>query len=224
VPLALRTKKINFHMIWFILVLLIAIFLPLLGRAFVFEPISWFYWVMSFPLSIFFGAALQSYFDSPKKASYKIVRNFAALAVLILVVISVTYSVTSPLSPSPYSIIGATFASSQPLGYLQSTIPTSQEGDLISLLRTSLSTLPNNSTLYLGEQFYGLSLILPNANSIRLMPVGLIDSEANLSSIVSLGSGYTVWWTNPTGWYGVNTIPSNFIITNTVGAFTLYHT
>jgi hypothetical protein len=223
-PLALRKPHLDYHTMWFFVILATAVFLPLAGRSVAFEPAVWFYWLMGFPLSIFLGSVLQSWknFERSRVFDGKFVKKLGAVALGALILMSVAYAVSSPLAPNPYSIIGAPYATDQPLGYLQSTVPTSQEGNLMSVLNASFHILPENSTVYLGTQFYALTFILPNPNSIRVVWVGLINGESNLSALDSLLPGYTVWWTNPTGWYGVDTIPPTFTVVATYGSFSLY--
>ncbi len=229
-PFVLRSPKIDYHLIWFFAILLLGIAVPFAGRNLVFEPIIWLYWLMGFPLSIFLGTTLQVYskVNSSRGLSQKSfisnrqVTYLCGVIVLILVSLSVAYAISSPLAPNPYSVIATRYAGDISLGYLQSTIPISQERDLMSVLNASLHTLSYNSTVYLAAQFYGLGLLVSNPNSIRLNYVGLVDSESNFSSIASLGRGYTVWWTYPTGWYGVYSIPPNFSTVITIGAFSLY--
>jgi hypothetical protein len=227
VPFAFSKDRNNYHSIWFVAVLLVAVILPLLGSAFVFLPIIWIYWLMSFPLSILFGVALQMFYAGGGSLRKKPVSNglniLVGIALCALIILSISYAVSSPLAPDPYSVIGAPYAADQPLGYLQSTIPISQEANLVSVLNASLHVLPGNATIYLGEQFFGLTSVLPNPNFVHIISLGLIDTEANLTSLSSYGpSSYTVWWTHPTGWYGVDAIPSNFTAIITVGAFSLY--
>lgn len=221
----LGIKKLSYHTLWFFSVLFVAIVFPLLGDRFVFEPTIWLYWVISFPLAIFVGVALQKFFgkaSSHKRIFKSIFTVLVAFVLCALVVLSAWYAVSSPLWPDPYSDIGATFALNQPLGYLQSTIPTSEEASLVNVLNDSLHTLPTNSTLYLGEQFYGFTSVLSNPNSLNLVPVGLIDNETSLASLSLNGTGYTIWWSHPTGWYGVSTIPPNFSPVIIGEYFTLY--
>lgn len=232
-PFALR-RKLEYHTIWFFVILAFAVGIPLTGLGITHEPTDWLYWMMSFPLAITFGQAIlrrngRAKLAENKKGAAKLgeppnhlFNRLIAILTAFLIITSSAYAVSSPLLPSPYSLIAIGYASDMPTGYLQSTVPIPQEGELMSLLNSTLISLPKNATLYLGEQFYGLSLILPNPNSINLIFVGRISSDANLSDLSGANGGYTIWWTTPVGWYGVDKIPQGFIAISQQGPFSLY--
>jgi len=233
-PFAFR-RKLEYHTIWFFVVLAFAVGIPATGLGITKEPTDWLYWMMNFPLAVVFAQALRRKSSDQREKlaggantgstqTDRLFKRAAAALIAFLVISSAAYAVSSPLLPSPYSLFAISYASDMPTGYLQSTVPISEEGELMALLNSTLSTLPRNSTLYLGEQFYGLSLLFPNPNSINLIFIGRISSDANLSRLSDASAGYTIWWTTPNGWYGVSEIPPGFVTISQRGPFSLYKT
>ncbi|MHB1907358.1 MAG: hypothetical protein ACYCQJ_00650 [Nitrososphaerales archaeon] len=220
IPYVLRKHgnrlRIQYHVLWLFILIATAVVLPLIGLEIASEPVNWLYWMGSFPLAIFFGEAF-------KVIKTRAMKKLVVALVAFLVFTSASYVVSSPLAPAPYTLLATHYAADFPVGYLQNTIPTSEDGDLVSILNSSLLTLHGNDTLYLAQQFYGFSLIQSNPNSIHVVFIGLVNNEENLTSLaISKSGGYTIWWTNPTGWYGVSSIPSDLHLVMAKGTFSLY--
>ena len=191
--------------------------LPTAIGIYIVSPITVF-WMTSFPLAIMFGATL-------KTNSKRFVRSFAVLMLIFIVATGFSFAVSSPTTPSPYLLLSQNFVQYFPNGYLQSTMPLSQEENLINLLDNAIPILPANSTFVVPQQFYGLALMSPNPNQVRILNAGQIGVvqntiapipvNINVTPITSLGSmhsSFTVWWTQPNNWYGVSAIPSSFHI------------
>ena len=144
--------------------------------------------------------------------------------IIVMIALSVSYATSSPLAPTQYSSLAQTFDSSIPAGYLQSTVPISQQGELIKLLNQSLYTLPNNSKLYLPQEFYAFALLNPNPRNVNVTNLGQLAvlGVQGLDQINSTCNSYTLWWINGTGWYGISSLPSNFQAVKTQGDFSLY--
>src|SRR5438093_2994313 len=166
-PLGWKTRDNQHHSIWLYSTMLFA-FVALLFGVFTIPP-PFTYLMISFPLSVLVGRALMNYHRNPR---FKILY---AIVLLFLLTNAVTYLDSSPLSPTPYTNIGQPFRYYMPMGYLQSTVPTSYEADLIQLLTTALATFPSNSTFYVPEQFYGFALMLPNTRNANIVNLGEVD-------------------------------------------------
>jgi len=206
----------EFHHLWLLAVFLFAFLFPLAGILILVLPSSFTYFLLIFPLVMAFGLA----FDHREK---KFVRRLVIITMVFSIIISVSYLVTSPLAPSPYSLVGGVFAQDMPLGYLQSTVPISQEDQLMNLLGMAMISIPPNSTLFLGAQFYGLSYMFANPNRINISNLGIVSSSNNsLIAISSVKGSYTIWWTTPQGWYGISSLPSDFHIWLKDGEFSIY--
>jgi hypothetical protein len=216
-PLVIFKIKNEFHWIWFGLVLVSAVLGPFGGLG---VPPSWIYWLMSFPLSILFVIALKS-------SGWKAIKYLGITLIVASFFFSAVYLTTSPSAPNPY--FQATLNNSgSPTGYLQSTVNLPQQQQAVmTLLNDSLHYVGTgvNSTIYLPGQFFGLALVLPNPQHVRLVNIGEIDpqfSTTNFNQIAPFNNSFTVWLTNPNGWYGVTSLPSNFQLAISDGGFSLY--
>lgn len=219
-PLGLRNGRMERHTIWFFLVLAIASIGPFVGLLTVYTV--WIYWMVGFPLAIFTGIALKM--NQSKALKYTIVASLS-----ISLVLTTIYITSSPLSPSSYFQVDRWLTTGIPNGYLESTVPISQEGQLLLLLRESISVvMPPNSIVLLPAQFYGLALLQSNPHHIDFKDIGEIDSLvgnvslSQVENITSLRNVYTVWFSDPTGWYGVSHLPKNFHACLTEGEFSLF--
>jgi hypothetical protein len=201
----------EFHSLWLYFILILGILVPLFGFYFIFSGVI--YWIIPFPLAIFFGAAIKS-------PIHGMPRWIVAMSLIILITLAVGYVSTSPAYPSPYSLLWKRFSYYMPSGYLQGTVPLSQERDLLNLLSKSLSILTSNDTLFLPGQFYSLALTLPNPRSINLISLDQVYSE--FPKLDPINSSFIVWWSRPNGWYGITSIPSNYQIAMQGEDFSLF--
>ena len=215
-PLGWKTRDNQHHSIWLYSTMFFALVALLFGVITIPPPFT--YLMISFPLSVLVGRALMNHHRNPR---FKIL---FAIVLLFLLTNAVTYVDSSPLSPTPYTNIGQSFRYYMPMGYLQSTVPTSYEADLIQLLTTALATFPSNSTFYVPEQFYGFALMLPNTRNANIVNLGEVDPwiPSPFSLIRPGDQSYTIWFAGNSGWYGVSTVPSNFIASQIEGPFALY--
>jgi len=179
------------------------------------SPITVF-WMASFPLAIMFGTVM-------KANSRRIVKSFAILMLIFTIVMGFSFVLSSPEAPTLYLSLSQSFVQYFPNGYLQSTVPLSQEGNLIALLDHAIPILPPNSTFVVPQQFYGLALMSQNPNQVRIVNAGQIGVAQNtidpipvnvnvnpITSLESMHGSFTVWWTQPNNWYGVSEFPSGF--------------
>ncbi|MDH2899426.1 MAG: hypothetical protein PXY39_00470, partial [archaeon] len=205
-PLFFIKQQKGFHLYWFYVILFFAFIAPLIGALTISS--LWILWIAGFPLAIIFGQTLNFYHDS------KIVRTIAALLLISSISISLVYVSSSPLQPEYLPSIARTFSTNTPPGYLQSTVPISQEPELMQVLKTTMHTLPNGSVVLLPEEFYGLAFVFHNPGNLNLTDVG-VGIGASLTKFVGLRGNYIVWW-------DVSALPQNFRVVNDNNEYALY--
>jgi hypothetical protein len=211
-PLALRKHWTDYHLLWLYLILFFAFVAPTIGILTISS--LWILWLVVFPLSVSFGQAI-----SLMKGKSMKVLTFCVLA--FFVATTSTYVISSPLHTSFYASIGKNYGENTPPGYLESTVPVSQESALIDILNKSISILPSQAVLYLPMQFYGLALVLPDPRKVNLTGI-VVNSYLSFNVISASKNAYTIWWTIPNGWYGITYMPQNFHISLNDGVFSLY--
>jgi hypothetical protein len=215
-PLAFRSISAEYHWTWLLSVLVFGILSPFTGLS-SFSLFS--YWLISFPLAILFALALEH-------NGRKIVR-FVGIGLIVLSLLLVVFWVSStPEAPNPYFSTALSGKDATPIGYLQTTVDLPFQAQLMNLLNQSINCLPKNSTIYLAAQFYGFALVIPNHSGVKVTNIGEIDPNffnTSFSQIASQVGSYTLWLTQPNGWYGVGAMPSNFHISINGGQFSLYY-
>jgi hypothetical protein len=216
-PFAVLHTKNEYHWIWLFLVLAIALLGPILGLG-VFS--LWIYWLIGFPLSILFGIALQ------RSGATTIMKYLGIASILISLVLVIFWVTSTPESANWYFTKTLNPNDTTPVGYLQTTVDLPYQNQLMILLNKSINSIPRNSTIYLPGQFYGFALTVSNHNHVNLVNIGVIDPNqfsTSFAEIESRTGSYTLWLTNPNGWFGVYAMPSNFNISIYGGRFSLYY-
>lgn len=215
--LAARKALNKIHGIWFCVVFGIALLGPFIRLLTVY--CIWIYWMIPFPLAIFLGLFF---------ANNDRMKLITCVFLTLGLVLTTTYIISSPVSPSPYYRLNLWPVTGIPTGYLQSTVPISQESQLLILLNDSIFSVSPNSIIFLPAQFYGFALLQANPHHVILEDIGEIDSlDGNTSfeqvqNLTHLTGSYTIWFSHANGWYGVDSLPSNFRICLTEGEFSLF--
>jgi len=109
-----------------------------------------------------------------------------------------------------------------PTGYLQNTVSIEEVDKLVQIITLTQDIINKNSTLALPIQFYGYAITLIQTKKIRIINCGEIKQTLNKITEKSQNNTYTIWWSNPYGWYGIYEIPENFKPIATNGIFTIY--
>ncbi|MEM0124531.1 MAG: hypothetical protein QXF41_03250 [Candidatus Micrarchaeaceae archaeon] len=145
------------------------------------------------------------------------------LFVITVMVISASFIAMSNDNASPYFYNYLTSSSNETMlmstSFMQSTVPLSDAKNIVTLFKTVPengmvvtmlymvsfayeSGIPVNHVINAGENY---TLFINNCNFYTLH--GYIV--------------YTVWWST-NGWYGIKSLPSNFVAVKSIGAYSLY--
>jgi hypothetical protein len=205
IPLLLLKRQREIHLYWFYVIIFFALVAPLVG---VFTISSaWLLWLTGFSLAIIFGQTLAIYQNS------KIVKVIGAILLISTVSISLIYVTSSPLQPRYLPSLAKGYSGTTPSGYIAGSVAISQEGKLMQLLNSSISTLSPRSVFLLPQDFYGLALTFPNPGNLNLTQVEG-TSQSKLQDFNGSKGDYIMWYNGPP--------PQNFVVAMNNTAFAVF--
>ena len=112
-----------------------------------------------------------------------------------------------------------------PSTYLQNVVPVEQTGDLLRALEKAGELAERDGVVVVPRQFAGFAYYALNG-SPRVVVTKMVSGDLSpvLKSARERGSiaVYTVWWAEPSGWYGVWELPPELKRVAIEGTFAVY--
>jgi hypothetical protein len=233
----LRDKVLRYWILLCVGIVSIEIFYP---NAPLFFWNRWVY-LLVYPLLFFVVEGLHRLLrfapKSKNRVKHLIPKTFAISYCFMLLILSGFYLTTSPESSFPYFSQYNPYLNEIPSSMLQNTISIEDNPSLFACFEWLNNNTVNSSVTVLH---YSLSTLAAVYMTNRLIvPVqqgssywdnvqnGTQLADQMLSTAKEYSAGgqiriYTIWWSNGDGWYGIRTLPSDFIEVYHFGKMSVY--
>jgi len=208
-PLALLSVRrfSNFQMRTWIILILIAAFIPIVSPSNM-RLLT----LLTYPLAFYVAEALSKLKTvnwSRFRGSF--LRFGMVYLVVVTAVLSVGFMALPPQQPLPYfsSPING-YIYQIPSSMLQNTVPITDCQDVENAFQWLKGNMTTESVLITHRAFYGWALSTLNPKQVILYEY---DDPANAATTAVQGGHeqiYLVWWINGQGWYGQPTVASSF--------------
>lgn len=221
-PLAVLSAKRfdNFEMRSWILLIFIALLIPMVSP-------SNLRWIMMliYPLAFYITDALSRFKCVRwKRANVTLLHLVVIYLTIILCVLSLGLTLTPPEQPFGYfdSSKFNSFVYQIPTSMLQNTVSISDCSGVTKSLAWVKDNLDTNTVILTHRAFYGWALSTLNSSQIILYEYdNPVDAASTLKN--SYDNVYLIWWIDEQGWYGLPTVPSDFVELYRSGKIAIYN-
>jgi hypothetical protein len=186
-----------------------------------------------YPLGLFFTHGLERWMSREETVPVVTleVRRISGVAlVLLLLVLSFQYAASPPENAFPYFSQYNPFLTYLPSSMLQTSMSLTDMRSAMNVTRWLDRQLDNQTYVIVLEPFRGIAAVsLPQSSittvwyqgSGRIMLAGLVLASRN-ATLHGYTRVYTIWWIPGEGWWGITSLPKEFIMTYSSGRIAAY--
>jgi hypothetical protein len=208
-PLALLSARrfSNFQMRSWIILILIAVFVPMVSPSGLRLVM-----LLTYPLAFFVTEGLSRLRSfNWKRFRLTWLRIGLLYLVVITLVLSLGFMLMPPETPFPYFSDGLNgYIYDIPTSMLQNTVSVRDCQSTVNALQWLKSNMTGNAVLLSHRVFYGWALSALNSDQIFFYEYGNPTTAATNATREGYNQIYLIWWISGQGWEGQPTVPSSF--------------